>query len=178
MRVTLVLAAGQCADVARDGLDAGSCRCRKPHPYGLRSYYWLIGRRGSCFVVTALGRLVDRIRQHTQSPGSPLRQCSIWGVFVVVSHVLGQDVLEMTTTEDEESVEALSVGRANKTSGERLRRALGRDGTSRKPRPPAHLLASSAGTGTWHLCRALQRGPASPWSQSRDATAICLRQSN
>jgi hypothetical protein len=50
-----------------------------------------------------------------------LTQCSMRAVFVVVRHVLGEDLLEMTTTEDEESVETLSAGRAYESLGDRVR---------------------------------------------------------
>jgi hypothetical protein len=42
-------------------------------------------------------------------------------VFVVLNEVFGQDLLEMASTEDEESVEALSPGRAHESLGERIR---------------------------------------------------------
>jgi hypothetical protein len=42
-------------------------------------------------------------------------------VLVVVSHVLGEDLLEMTATEDEESVETLSAGGAHESLGDRVR---------------------------------------------------------
>jgi hypothetical protein len=50
-------------------------------------------------------------------------------ILVVVGQVLGQNLLEMARTEDEDSVEALSAGRANKTFGDRDRdRARGSNG--------------------------------------------------
>jgi len=52
-----------------------------------------------------------------------LTQCSMRAVFVVVRHVLGEDLLEMTTTEDEESVETLSAGRAYESLGDRVRQS-------------------------------------------------------
>ena len=42
-------------------------------------------------------------------------------VVVVVRHVLHEDLLEMTATEDEESVETLSAGRAYESLGDRVR---------------------------------------------------------
>jgi hypothetical protein len=42
-------------------------------------------------------------------------------VFVVVRHVLREDLLEVTTTEDEEPVETLSAGRAYESLGDRVR---------------------------------------------------------
>jgi hypothetical protein len=44
-------------------------------------------------------------------------------MLVVVGRVLGQNLLEMAATEDEDSVEALSTGRANKTLGDRVRQS-------------------------------------------------------
>jgi hypothetical protein len=41
-------------------------------------------------------------------------------MLVVVGYVLGQNLLEMAATQDEDSVEALSAGRANKTLGDRV----------------------------------------------------------
>ena len=64
--------------------------------------------------------LVDRIRQHPEGSRSLLTQCSIRAVFVVVRHVLREDLLEMTATEDEESVETLSTGRAYESLDDRV----------------------------------------------------------
>ncbi len=69
-------------------------------------------------------------------------------VFVVVRHVLREDLLEMTATEDEESVETLSAGRAYESLGDRRQ---GSPLPRRARRCPGHVEAA------WTLFDALVR---------------------
>jgi hypothetical protein len=59
-------------------------------------------------------------------------------VFVVVRQVLREDLLEVTTTEDEESVETLSAARAYESLGDRVRtrRSHGRRGRAARVLSP------------------------------------------
>jgi hypothetical protein len=66
-------------------------------------------------------RIVDRSRHRSQGLWSLLVQSAVRTVLVVVSDVLGQDLLEMTSTENEDPVETLSADGAHEPLGEGVR---------------------------------------------------------
>ena len=64
-------------------------------------------------------RIVDRSRH--RALWGPLIQSALRTMFVVMSDVLGQNLLEMASTEDEDAVETLSADGAHESFGERVR---------------------------------------------------------
>jgi hypothetical protein len=65
--------------------------------------------------------VLDRIRCECQVARRPLVQGAVRTIAVVVREILGQDLLEMTASEDKEPVQTLSADGADKTLGERVR---------------------------------------------------------
>jgi hypothetical protein len=57
-------------------------------------------------------RNMDRSRHQNQALWSPLIQSKVRTMFVVVSDVLDEDLMEMASTEDEDPVETLSANSA------------------------------------------------------------------
>src|SRR5665213_1436007 len=97
----------------------GACGCRKCHPAWSRHRPVFVDQTEGGITATQIpGVGITEVRRRFYVERGQLSQCPVRPVSVVVGDVLGQDSFQMSTTEDEHPVEALSTYGADEALGE------------------------------------------------------------